>query len=323
MKPLVSILVPVYNREAIIAETLESALSQTYKNIEVIVVDNASTDRTWCVVQSFLEKNKNIKAFRNETNLGPVRNWLRCVEEAKGEFGKILWSDDLIAPDFLHKTLPFFNEDVGFVYTAANIFSGVNPLDGKTSYLLPNSGQYSTLLYIEKAIYDEGVPVSPGCAIFRMSDIRKNLWLNIPNKVNSDFSMHAIGNDLLLFLLTANDYKYFGYVSEPLSFFRAHEGSISISSKSGKLPLHYALVRAFFTETYRQSLLNKHAAQIQIMLWRFSDSKKFNMNTIEDFYNSAVHIDKVYLIKVAISKLISLPIKLVKLFWSEVTLKWK
>jgi hypothetical protein len=167
------------------------------------------------------------------------------------------------------------------------------------------------------------MPVSPGCAIFRMSDIRKNLWLNIPNKVKSDFSMHAIGNDLLLFLLTANDYKYFGYVAEPLSFFRAHEGSISISSKSGKLPLHYALVSAFFTETYKQSLSNKHAAQIQIMLWRFSDSKKFNMNTVDDFYNSAVYINKLYLIKLVIFKLFSFPAKLVKFFWSEVALKWK
>lgn len=312
MTELVSILIPVYNRESIIAETIQSALDQTYNNIEVVVVDNASTDNTWQVIQMFAEQDSRIKAFKNESNIGPVRNWLRCVEEAIGEFGKILWSDDLIAPDFIEKTLPLFNDDVGFVYTGANIFTGANPLEAKTSYLLSKSGLYPSSMYIEKAIFDKGMPVSPGCAIFRMSDIRKNLWLQIPNKVNSDFSMHAIGNDLLLFLLTANEYKYFGHVAEPLSFFRSHEGSISISSKSGKLPLHYALARAYFVENHQPQLKACFASYLQLLLWRYKDSKTYALESIQDFFQAEVKLSKSCLAKELIFKLIRLPKRLLK-----------
>jgi glycosyltransferase involved in cell wall biosynthesis len=294
---LVSILIPVYNRENIIAESIQSALNQTYTNIEVVVVDNASTDNTWAVIEDFAKQDARIKAFRNESNLGPVRNWLRCVEEAIGEYGKILWSDDLIAPDFIEKTLPLFNDDVGFVYSGANIFTGTNPHEAKTSYLLPQTGQYPSAMYIEKSIFNKDMPVSPGCAIFRMDDIRKNLWLQIPNKVNSDFSMHAIGNDLLLFLLTANQYKYFGHVAEPLSFFRAHEGSISIASSEGKLPLHYALANAYFVEHYHVSKLSCLASYIFVLVTIFPSAKQYGLDKVSCFFNKKYSLGKLCFIK--------------------------
>jgi len=312
MHSKVSILIPVYNREAIIAETIQSALDQSYNNIEIVLMDNASTDDTWVVIEKFAAKDTRIKAFRNETNLGPVRNWLRCLEEATGDYGKILWSDDLIAPSFIEKTLPLFNSDVGFVYTATKIFEGDNPEKGKLFYHFGDTGQYKSDTYIQKAIYNKDVPVSPGCAIFRMKDIRENLWLQIPNKVNSDLTMHAIGNDLLLFLLTANQYKYFGHVAEPLSFFRAHEGSISISSTSGKLPLHYALARAYFVENYRPKDKACFAAYVQFLLWRYKDSKGYRLVSIDDFFQTDVNSSKLCVVKQLVGKVIRLPMRQLK-----------
>lgn len=307
MISLVSILIPVYNRQNIIADTIQSALNQTYTNIEVIVVDNASTDNTWDIIQKFAKQDVRIKAFKNRSNLGPVRNWLRCIEEATGEYGKILWSDDLIAPDFIKKTLPLFNDDLGFVYTGANIFTGTDPHEAKTSYLLPKTSLYSSSMYIEKALFDKGMPVSPGCAIFRMKDIRKNLWLQIPNKVNSDFSMHAIGNDLLLFLLTANQYKYFGHVAEPLSFFRSHEGSISVSSAGGKLPLHYALSKAFFVENYRSEDKACLAAYLQLLLWSYKDARNYHINGVGEFFAGDANISYPCLAQFLFAKLLRMP----------------
>jgi glycosyltransferase involved in cell wall biosynthesis len=296
MNNLVSILIPVYNREHIIAETLESALAQTYKNIEVIVVDNASTDNTWQIIQEFAEKDHRIKAFKNETNLGPVRNWLRCVDEATGEYGKILWSDDLIAPEFIEETLPLFNEDVGFVFTATRVFSKT-PNEGRVYFSMGADGLYSTSKYINYSLYDKGVPASPGCAIFRMIDIKKNLLVQIPNKINSDFAMHAIGNDMLLFLLTAKQYKKFGFVSKPLSLFRHHEGSISISSRPGKLPLHYALAKAYFVENYSPLEKKCLSSLIQYLLWRYKDSKEYGMNSVNDFFYKPVGLSYICLLK--------------------------
>lgn len=82
---LVSVLVPVYNRRDIIVETLSSALSQTYQNIEIVVVDNCSADGTWELISDLAKTDSRLRVFRNATNLGPVRNWLRCLQEAKGK----------------------------------------------------------------------------------------------------------------------------------------------------------------------------------------------------------------------------------------------
>ncbi len=304
MTPLVSILIPVYNRETIIAETLESAISQTHPNIEVIVVDNASTDNTWGVIQGFASKDNRIKSFRNETNLGPVRNWLRCVDESSGEFGKILWSDDLIAPEFIEKCLPLFDADTAFVYSGVKIFhDGVHTArDGNPCYFIGMTGHFDTSKYIDNALLGENVPVSPGCALFRMCDLRKNLLVDIETKVKSDFAMHAIGNDLLLFLLTANSYSKFGFVAEALSFFRAHAGSISISSSDGKLPLHYMLVRAYFSERYRSEMRSLVMVKAWLLLKKYPDHSLYGLNSVNDFFFKQFRVDVFALARILLNR---------------------
>jgi len=304
---LISILIPVYNRENLIEETVKSALNQTYKNIEIIIVDNQSTDKTWEILQKLASEDDKIKIFQNKTNIGPVRNWKRCINEANGEYGKILWSDDLIAPEFLEKTVPYLeNEDVGFVFTGTEIF--IDGTDKKTShYFIGESRICESEKYINGVLFDSDYPVSPGCALFRLKDLKNNLLVDIPNKVNSDFTMHAIGNDLLIFLLTAHQYKNFAFVNEKLSFFRAHEGSISIQSNDGKLPLHYNLASAFFVEKYREDLIKKQ----NVILWNLlrvykNSSKKFNIYKISDFYmkNKDYSLDYIFLCKKIIRKIV-------------------
>ncbi|ABM02626.1 glycosyl transferase, family 2 [Psychromonas ingrahamii 37] len=298
MTELVSILIPVFNRETLIEETLYSALNQTYGNIEVVVVDNCSTDRTWEVVQAVASKDSRIKCFQNKSNVGPVRNWKRCIDEATGSYGKILWSDDLIHKQFIEETLPYLkNEDVGFVYTKAEIFIDGSEIKSE-HYHLGKSGLYDNEKYIEGVILGGEFPVSPGCALFRLNDLRSNLLIDIPNSVESDFSMHAIGNDLLIFLLTANSYAKFAYVDKTLSKFRSHDGSISVNSIDGKLPLHYALATAFFLENKRQDLIEKFNVLIKSCLFRYRKVNKYGMNNISDFYciNKNFRIDYSFLL---------------------------
>jgi len=303
----ISILIPVYNRENLIEETVRSAINQTHSNIEIIVVDNQSTDKTWQVLEKLAREDERIKIFQNETNIGPVRNWKRCVDEARGKYGKILWSDDLIAPEFLGKTVPFLeNDDVGFVFTGTEIF--IDGTDKKSSrYFIGETGVYESEKYIEGVLFNGNYPVSPGCALFRLKDLKKNLLVDIPNKVNSDFSMHAIGNDLLIFLLTAYQYKNFAFVNDKLSFFRAHEGSISIQSNDGKLPLHYMLVKAYFVENYRKDLVKRMNTNIWLNIKRFSNgAKKYNFDKIENFYvhNTNFGLDWSFLIYKVLKKIL-------------------
>jgi glycosyltransferase involved in cell wall biosynthesis len=303
----VSILIPVYNREKIILETLNLAISQTYSNIEIIVVDNKSTDSTFKIVKEFAKSYQNVKVYQNEENIGPVRNWRKCLDYASGEYAKILWSDDLIAPEFIEKTLPFLqnNEDVGFVFTGTEIF---NDDTGKKTkaYFIGESGIYDTKRFIEGSLLGSPFPVSPGNALFRKKDVKKNLLLEIPNKIGSDFKIHAIGNDVLLYLLTANKYPNFAFVNETLSYFRAHSNSISISTNKIDITLLYYLAKAYFVENYikEKILTRKFNTKLFLILLRCK-SNKLGIRSIRDFYSDRVkiEIDFVYILQLIINKI--------------------
>lgn len=96
----VSICIISYNNERYLDCCIQSALNQTDKNVEVILVDDRSTDRSWGIAQHYSDK---IKIFRNETNLGEMRNCNRALELCSGEFVTILHSDDALRPEFCEK----------------------------------------------------------------------------------------------------------------------------------------------------------------------------------------------------------------------------
>ncbi|MCX6901152.1 MAG: glycosyltransferase family 2 protein, partial [Verrucomicrobia bacterium] len=95
--PLVSVLIPAYNAEAHLAEAIESVLDQRFTDWELIIVDDASTDRTAEIAQSCADGNR-IRYFRNERNLGKWPNHNRCAELAHGKHLKFLHADDLLYP---------------------------------------------------------------------------------------------------------------------------------------------------------------------------------------------------------------------------------
>ena len=280
--PLVSIVIPVYNRESIVQKAISSALSQTYRNIEVIVSDNASTDNTWNVLNGFAQQDKRVSIFRNNENLGPVRNWEACFRQIKGKYVKIIWSDDYITEDYLEKTIPILeqNDSCGFAYSKVCVeFSSGNKIDhvwGKTSLYETNHFIWASLMGTRPT------PVSPGCAIFR-SDIVNNLLVDIPNELNLDFSKYGAGNDLLLFLITCVNYKFFYYIDETLSFFKG--GSDSITSNSGgKLGVYYNYAKFFFVNEYA----NKEIRDAFYTRLRFGENRAWVRNKKYKFVFSAV-----------------------------------
>ncbi len=108
MKPLVSILIPCYNAELWIAETLESALSQKWENIEIIVVDDGSTDNSLKIVNKF--HFRGVKVI-SQTNQGASAARNRALQEAQGDFIQYLDADDLLAPDKIERQLQLLNSD--------------------------------------------------------------------------------------------------------------------------------------------------------------------------------------------------------------------
>jgi len=271
--PNVSILIPVYNRENFIAACIESALSQTFSNIEVIVVDNASTDRTWDVCKHYAAIDSRVRIFRNDENVGPVRNWLRCAAEARGAYGKMLFSDDLMFPHFLEKTLPYLEDaDVAFVSTSALL--GETPATGVVLYNnMPrgaqrvSSEQYFNFLIPNKRFQ---IPYSPGAAIFRMADIRANLRISIQTKNIHDFTKNGAGPDVLLFALTTLNYKNVVMLSQTEVFFRVHQGSFTILDSGNEVTQGYRIAIAWFC---KNKLSKRHWARYVARAW-LSDMKK-------------------------------------------------
>jgi len=306
--PKVSILIPVYNRKKIILQTLNSAVNQTYKNIEIIVVDNKSTDNTFEVVKEFAKYHPNVRVYQNEENIGPVRNWRKCLDYATGEYVKILWSDDLIAPTFIEKTLQFLVDqgDVGFVFTGTEIFNDDTGMRIK-AYFIGNTGIYDTRKFIEGSLLGGSfpVPVSPGNAIFRKKDVDKNLIIDIPNKIGSDFKMHAIGNDVLIYLLTAKTYPKFAFINETLSFFRAHKGSISISTNKTKIATLYNIAKAYFVENYLTDDKLRKKFNAKLAGFHLKRKNNISIKKPQDFYfhQDKFNIDYLFFCKLALKKL--------------------
>lgn len=94
--PLVSILIPTYNRAKYLSESLNSALNQTYPHIEVIVHDDASTDDTPALLAGYHDPR--LRIIRTSSNHGMIGGWNYLVKKAKGKYLKFLADDDLLAP---------------------------------------------------------------------------------------------------------------------------------------------------------------------------------------------------------------------------------
>ena len=86
INPLVSIGMPTYNGSKYIRQALVSLINQSYRNFELIISDNASTDNTEAICKEYRRRDKRIKYIRQKKNIGPINNFNFVLKEAKGEY---------------------------------------------------------------------------------------------------------------------------------------------------------------------------------------------------------------------------------------------
>ncbi len=110
-QPLVSVGCAVYNGERTLARALDSVLAQDYPNLEIIVSDDCSKDRSRTVIDDYARRDPRIRVLRNERNVGATRNFNQVLHEARGEY--FMWADqdDVRAPTFVSKTLAALEND--------------------------------------------------------------------------------------------------------------------------------------------------------------------------------------------------------------------
>ena len=146
MNNLVSIITPSYNSEQFIGKTIDSALSQTYQNWEMIIVDDCSPDKSNRIIEQYINKDNRIKLIKLEENSGPAIARNRAIEEAKGRYIAFLDSDDYWDKNKLSKQLNFMKEkNCELSFTA---YVSIDELTGETlRYIeVPPCVDYKTLL---------------------------------------------------------------------------------------------------------------------------------------------------------------------------------
>jgi glycosyltransferase involved in cell wall biosynthesis len=127
--PLISVIIPVYNREKLVQETLISIMAQTNENWECIVIDDGSTDKTWQVLETYSKTDgriKPIKRYRAPKGANTCRNI--GVEKSEGEYLIFLDSDDLLAPWALEERVRFYedNKNCDFIVSTSIEFKKNN-----------------------------------------------------------------------------------------------------------------------------------------------------------------------------------------------------
>ena len=233
---LVSIVMPVYNCEDIISETLDCLLEQTYTNWELNAVDDCSTDRSAEIIKAYAEKDPRIRYFRLEKNSGAAVARTRSMAEANGKYLAFLDSDDYWLPEKLAKQIAFMEAgdyaftctDYAWIDEQGNLSGRVIKCRKKCSYthsVWYNPIGNSTVILDKEKV---GTPVVP--------DIRKR-------------------NDYALWLMLLRTKVDFAYgLQEILSYYRVREGSLSKNKIKLIKPMyklfreveHFSVVHAAF-----------------------------------------------------------------------------
>jgi len=129
MGPLVTIILPTYERATYLREAIDSALAQTYGNFVLSIGDNSRTDATEQVVKEY--DDPRIVYRRHPENLGQQGNWLWLIEHADTPFVASLHDDDVWCPEFLERTLPLIEDDP----SVSMVFADYDLIDGDGRYL--------------------------------------------------------------------------------------------------------------------------------------------------------------------------------------------
>lgn len=232
-RPLVCICVPTYNAGLTLGLTLDSILAQTYRNLQVLIVDNASTDNTLEVARVYAGKDTRIKIFPNAVNAGAEGNFNRCLQLAAGDYTAIYHSDDLYTPAMVEEEVAFLegNPEAGVVFTmAAQIDEkGAESLVYRLPAELGGGGLYDFAAVFRTMLRRRNFLFCPS-AMARTPVYRDYIkqW---------DAGGYRSASDGEVWLRIAQRYKI-GIIARPLLKYRVSASSFSFHAARGKTGPH-------------------------------------------------------------------------------------
>jgi len=209
----VSVCVPTYNYGNYIAETIESVLAQNFSDFELLIIDDCSKDQTAHVVESYARQDPRIRFIVNKVNFGMVENWNSCIAQARGEYIKFVFGDDLLAsPDAVGRMAYLLDNDnaVSLVCSARNLIDESSKVTKTKSYF--ETGVMAGTDVINRCLASQGNLIGePSVVMFRKNQADRGFNTKYKQIVDLEMWFHLL------------EQGHLAYINEPLCSFRRHE----------------------------------------------------------------------------------------------------
>ena len=227
-KPLVSVIVPNYNHALFLPQRLETIYNQTYKNIEVIILDDCSIDNSKQIIENYRNNPLTSKIIYNTTNSGsPFKQWYKGLQLAKGELVWIAESDDYCDLFFLEELLKGFNKSPNVVMTYSDLWvvnSIGNILEKDTKehfHNIPSTTHiYKGTEFIKERMIKH-------CSVCNASSVlfKREIALSI----STNYTKYKSAGDYLFWILLAEKGNVVK-IDHPLDYFRQHTTNVTPKS---------------------------------------------------------------------------------------------
>ena len=272
---LVSVLLPVFNGEKFLLEALNSILKQSYKNLEVIIINDGSTDDSEEIIARFSDSR--IRYLKNEQNMGLIASLNRGLEECSGEFIARLDADDIMHPDRISKQVEYLLKypDVGVVGSHWTYIDSLGKIIGEHKTYVGKIR--CSLLSIITGENPVGHP-----AVTIRSSVLKDMSVKY-----GDF---RDAEDLHLWFELLGKGVFFDNVPENLIYYRVHTNQVSNKRKETQAEMHIAILHWFYTEyTGRPVSLEEVRTYYSGLKKKRSEIQKSDLRKIFEFKQSLIH----------------------------------
>jgi glycosyltransferase involved in cell wall biosynthesis len=284
LDPLVSVGIVTYNQERFIADCIDSVLNQTYKNITIVIADDASTDATPSIVREYANHYPNVKALLAAEEKGIARNANRALQSLGGDYLVAFDGDDFMYPTKVEQQVRYLNANPDVIACAHDM----DVFDSSTGQV---AGRFSSIFSKKKPkgkvgvefLFDSALSLQPGSYMYR----RNFVPLRDPRLKYYDdylFSVEIFKNGKL------------GYIDEVLGAYRRHDKNVSKSGDAQRVWFEELLVAlAIITARYPELSKLVKARRTQAYIARIGrclldgDKKKAKL------FSKALFFDRAYL----------------------------
>ncbi|MGB3188509.1 MAG: glycosyltransferase [Limnoraphis sp.] len=227
--PLVSLIIPTYNGETFLTETLKSAFSQTYPHLEIILSDDGSSDKTLEIAQLFQQKTSIPFEIFPHPNYGLVENLNFSISQARGKYIKFLFQDDLLEPHCIESLVHLAEQDseIGLVFSARRVFIDENSQSNSLCQAALNGGKdlHQQWSHLKPIQLGQDLLSDANCLKGQLNKIGEPTTVLIPKAVfekvgGFDENLHQLLDGDLWFRIMGH-YKI-GFVNQTLSSLRIH-----------------------------------------------------------------------------------------------------